>query len=660
MSLLSLCNPSPRLTRIVFRLTFTHTFTVATSNGIIMDAIVTNLPKVVDDQQLATLFGGLEVDSANVIRNRTGESRGFGFVRFKSPQQLQQAIAMTTSVVQDITLHVTDAQQYKQRGRQLSTQTPGGRSGRGDFSGPPSNVFAGRGRGRGRGDGRGFVGTRGPGRGSGRKTLSQAPPPTDAQRSQLIRTQQKGMGIYLSELDNFMKTMKVGFPWFLKAATDERTQAGHIWNGTEELDVSPWQNNWLLLLNLNLPYIVSVFDPSPDEKKAIELLPTLKFHRGMSISVYEFSEFPRLRNVDGTPCVDNYVPRMHPVVKKDFKRMLMKPYFDFRAQTAPEFGHKFGDEVFFAQNAVMSAVHCNEQTNKAHLFLVWAADKNNGEWCMPGGKVDQLDKSLEHTAAREWTEEVIGFPYEDMAIKDSPMEMHTVRKEESIKYPVDTHLFIRASDDFFERTAAGRSKVGKLPVETVENPIRWNPEPSQEIQENYFKGVGNPIEHEYYTWVSIDLKWNNSTGFVKDVYFELAANTTPENNGLGKLRRETTDFQFRSGITKFLNTIVKPRGPKSAYTKHSKVTPTNPTTTSTSTTATTPSSTSSTPSVSKPPTTATVSTSTTTTTTTTKAPTPTPAPSKEPDSKTEKPESKTEEPESKTEEKAESKASAEK
>jgi len=98
---------------------------------------------------------------------------------------------------------------------------------------------------------------------------------------------------------------------------------------------------------------------------------------------------------------------------------------------------------FVARNAMLSAVHIDDATQQAHLFMVWS----NGEWSTPGGHVILADADLKVSAQRKWDEEVsqlIGHGTLAETAHTLPMQffIHTVRKPESVQFPVDAHAFV--------------------------------------------------------------------------------------------------------------------------------------------------------------------------------------------------------------------------
>ena len=175
-----------------------------------------------------------------------------------------------------------------------------------------------------------------------------------------------------------------------------------------------------------------LFVPNPTGLEAEALLGchNLQFVHGQRVAVFECTGLhPQ------SPCVTSCD-----------KTVWMQPFWDYSVEHRQNVVHSFGvaskgqPERAVARNSMLSALHIDDATQHAHLFMLWSL-KNNVEWCVPGGNVDLADLNLIETVRREWDEELIG--HGTLATAEhasSTTHVHPIRKPESAKLLVDTHV----------------------------------------------------------------------------------------------------------------------------------------------------------------------------------------------------------------------------
>ena len=175
------------------------------------------------------------------------------------------------------------------------------------------------------------------------------------------------------------------------------------------------------------------------------------------------------------------------------------------------------------------------------LCLVWAHSLALFHFLVTS-RQDLTDRDLTETACREWDEEVLGFPFSTVQHKHPVEHVHPVRKLESVKFPVDTHVFVRVNDAFFEATSEGHCAAAKFPhIATLDHPIYFKsdgqPSPSDDQIRAYHAGVGTSVEHEWFTWMPI-----GSGGALSFV----------DRSAQLPIRREDHSPQYREGLCAFL------------------------------------------------------------------------------------------------------------
>ena len=76
-----------------------------------MRIYVGNLPYNMSNDQLEAIFSKVGTpDSCQVVKDReTGQSKGFGFVEFKNPEQAKQALTLNGTEFEGRTLKVNEA-----------------------------------------------------------------------------------------------------------------------------------------------------------------------------------------------------------------------------------------------------------------------------------------------------------------------------------------------------------------------------------------------------------------------------------------------------------------------------------------------------------------------------------------------------------------------
>ena len=188
-----------------------------------------------------------------------------------------------------------------------------------------------------------------------------------------------------------MAALNLDLAWLLAAAitdgSDER-----VWTGAEGeadgLDTAPWisarDRAFGPAEKLRLVKLLFVPDPTDRERMALGRCAGLRFHRGQTVAVFPY---------DGLPTQAPF--RATPAEKKLNKRAWLQPFWNFSIEHRRPFVHAFSSppELVVARNSVLSAVHVDTSTGKAHLFMVWSAQKSGGEWSQPGGHVVRFGRS---------------------------------------------------------------------------------------------------------------------------------------------------------------------------------------------------------------------------------------------------------------------------
>ena len=343
---------------------------------------------------------------------------------------------------------------------------------------------------------------------------------------------------------------RVDLAWLLAAAMTPAPDpdAAQVWTGLEEgLDTAAWEatRNRAFPASERLPYMLYVPAPSVEEIEAVQRCAELRFIHGQRLAVFPYA---------GLPCPP---PRKDATleVKRTNKRAWLQPFWDYSLQHRPAFVHSFGEGVgperVVARNSMLSALHIDDATRQVHLFMVWADNKRDGEWCQPGGHVDLSDRDLSDTARREWDEEVIGHPFATAQHLDPPTTptIHAVRKRNGVKFPVDTHVFVRVNDAFFKATAAGKAAAARFEgIDSLEAPLfvhsRDHAPPTPEQWRAYHAGIGGAIvEHEYYIWSTVD----PATGGLQ---IDKDAQVPP--GCTAQIRDEISSPDYREGLLAFL------------------------------------------------------------------------------------------------------------
>jgi len=234
------------------------------------------------------------------------------------------------------------------------------------------------------------------------------------------------------------------------------------------------------------PRIVVIEEPTETERKLLMQVQRLRFLCKGTVTVFPF---PRL----------NCELRRHlqaPRLNAADMLQVLSPYFNHVSSLEPQWLLDTDHGQKFARCAIIVMLFSNSHGDFA--WHLWDAENAGGQWAFAGGDVNRVaDRTLLGTGAREWDEEVLGFPF--ATVRDASVEPCVLPfiAGVSARYPVQPYIYCRAKPCFFEATQGNRFGF-ELPADAVTK--RSTP---LELEMLHKDPSVKYVEHEWGTWAMI-------------------------------------------------------------------------------------------------------------------------------------------------------------
>lgn len=196
------------------------------------------------------------------------------------------------------------------------------------------------------------------------------------------------------------------------------------------------------------PCIVVVLRPSEEQRRLICRVQRLRFLCKGTVTVFPY------------PNMTAETESLFTAHKLNAEQMmiLVKPYYDHVVKLEPQWQLSTMNGPQFARCAIIVMLYSAIDGDFA--WHLWDAENEGGQWSFAGGDVNRVaDGNLFGTAAREWDEEVPGYPLSQVIDESAEPLLMSYIAGKSARYPVQPYIYYRARQSFFEATYTEGERV---------------------------------------------------------------------------------------------------------------------------------------------------------------------------------------------------------